>query len=1010
MIPRHALIILASLACLLTGSIASGATRPPTAKPQLRFDGISHQGAVIALATPQDGSFIASLSLDRTIRLWTQDGSTLLRVLRPPLDSGNEGELIALAVSPDGRFVACAGWTGVQWDGTVSVYLFDSGDGTLLGRLRGLPNSVQKLAISPDGRWLAVVMHAQSGIRLYSIRPQPGSRLPEFLQTADIPPNFGTTGFAESTQFTDADFSPDSRLLATAAQDGGIRLYRLDTIRPDATPEPLRQSIIRQAFPPTAIRFSPDGSKLAIGFRSASFRLSGVQDRPVAIVETGNLDAIRTPDITGIAGSLSSVAWSKDGSTLYAGGAFAVRLRRHIRAWNLADGSHRDIPAGDGAIMALHPAPGNGLLAGALDGSLIRLDRRGSADLRLSEAIADFRYLPQFRLSRSGDTVQFSTDGLGFAPFCFSLTGRSLQPGLCAGNAAMQAPVQDWPGVTITSSGSNVSINGVPLPRRPNEEFYDGAFAPDGSSMVAGSNFALRRFGLDGSVIWEQPVSLAYHLAVTADKRLVVAALGDGTIRWYRLSDGSEVLALRSGRDGSRWIAWTPDGYFDASPNGEELIGYHLNQGTDREGRFLSLNSLYDVFFRPDILQAALRGEDTGSLITLTATEALASPPPVVVFTQQPTEGPGGTARACYRAISGGGGIGELRLYQNGKLIRSDGFYRETAQRGAPAPQLARIDGNALYRELRSLTARARQTQARTPPVSRGDMVSGCVDFEPVHGDNSIGVEAFNADNTVVSKRTVASFRSNRPPRPPVLHLLAIGIDRFADPSATLRFAARDAADFSARLAARAASLFGRERIRVRVLTDGRASRDGILQTVAQMAKEIGPEDTFVLFAASHGILTGQRYSLITSDFSGDAGKPGGSIVSHELIDLSKQIRALNQLFIFDTCHAGGIDTIVSGLYDGRMSVLARQMGLQIFASADSLQAALDGYKGNGLFTHTLLRGMDETGRGGIITAGELGVYARDLTTAISKTLGRNQTPLILSVGRDLPLIRKAVP
>ena len=41
---------------------------------------------------------------------------------------------------------------------------------------------------------------------------------------------------------------------------------------------------------------------------------------------------------------------------------------------------------------------------------------------------------------------------------------------------------------------------------------------------------------------------------------------------------------------------------------------------------------------------------------------------------------------------------------------------------------------------------------------------------------------------------------------------------------------------------------------------------------------------------------------------------------------MSKKIKSLNQLLIFDTCHAGGVDWIVSGLYDARMSILARQM------------------------------------------------------------------------------------
>ena len=91
------------------------------------------------------------------------------------------------------------------------------------------------------------------------------------------------------------------------------------------------------------------------------------------------------------------------------------------------------------------------------------------------------------------------------------------------------------------------------------------------------------------------------------------------------------------------------------------------------------------------------------------------------------------------------------------------------------------------------------------------------------------------------------------------------------------------------------------------------------------------------------------------------------------------------------------------------MSVLAKKMGLHIFASAGSVQAALDGYEGNGLYTHTLLAGLKngqavDKGGTGSVTIQSLGSYSRDLTTEISGKLGRPQTPRIISFGRDAKL------
>ena len=93
------------------------------------------------------------------------------------------------------------------------------------------------------------------------------------------------------------------------------------------------------------------------------------------------------------------------------------------------------------------------------------------------------------------------------------------------------------------------------------------------------------------------------------------------------------------------------------------------------------------------------------------------------------------------------------------------------------------------------------------------------------------------------------------------------------------------------------------------------------------LAKIIKPADSFVLFVAGHGVLLQNQYFMLTHDFDG-AISDSSMISSNEIVEASKQIKSLSQLFIFDTCHAGGVDYIVSGLYDARMSVLAKKMGL----------------------------------------------------------------------------------
>lgn len=157
---------------------------------------------------------------------------------------------------------------------------------------------------------------------------------------------------------------------------------------------------------------------------------------------------------------------------------------------------------------------------------------------------------------------------------------------------------------------------------------------------------------------------------------------------------------------------------------------------------------------------------------------------------------------------------------------------------------------------------------------------------------------------------------------------------------------------------------------------------------------------------ASHGVLLGNQYYLVGAGYDGTADLKH-LVGSNEIVELSKKIKALNQLYVFDTCHAGGVDNLIGGLYDSRMSVLAKIMGLHIYAAAGGLQEALDGYQGNGLFTHALINSLKEPNqtdadRDGKISVTELGRAAKDRTTTNSTKIGHPQTPTMIHFGKDL--------
>ena len=57
-------------------------------------------------------------------------------------------------------------------------------------------------------------------------------------------------------------------------------------------------------------------------------------------------------------------------------------------------------------------------------------------------------------------------------------------------------------------------------------------------------------------------------------------------------------------------MVWTPEGFFAASPDGENLMGYVLNQGRDKEATFVSSGQLRKAFYRPDLIAKRIDGDE----------------------------------------------------------------------------------------------------------------------------------------------------------------------------------------------------------------------------------------------------------------------------------------------------------------------------------------------------------------------------------------------------------------
>ena len=601
---------------------------------------------------------------------------------------------------------------------------------------------------------------------------------------------------------------------------------------------------------------------------------------------------------------------------------------------------------------------------------------------------------------KSGILGKGDATGIAFSPDGKTvLTSSGYEGTVRVWDAATGRVVREFTGFKIAEYGVS-GVNGL-------------ALSPDGTQVLVlarpmkvvdvktGKELA------DLSAAWKGQTAVytgnALSGAYLPDNRRVILNLSDATVRMYDTRTGEE-LAMFVGFSDGEWLVITREGYYNASEKGAQYL--RVIAGNQAYG----VDKFYDVFYRPDIIAARLRGDDIRGLVTITMKDAIKNPPPDVAFTSEVTDTGQARVRICYQVKSTGGGIGEVRLFHNGKLIQSDGYYKEIVRSSVNPVQLAALDSRAIYKDIRGIAVKEGTESAPTTSKPKGEVFEDCREVDVIPGENEISVAAFNGSNTVQSYMETIRFNSSLKPEAAHLYILAIGLNQYEDGSVTLNYAVKDARDIGEKIRIQAATLYNPRNIHATFLSDREATKANILGRMDALAKVMKPQDSFILFVAGHGVLLQNQYYLLTHDYDGRISE-SSVISSNEIVDMSKKVKPLSQLFIFDTCHSGGVDTIVGGLYDARMSVLAKKMGLHIFASANAMQAALDGYRGNGLFTYTLLDGLNNNRQAdkyqdGQVSIVGLGEYSRQMTWTISKQIGHEQTPLIINFGKDSPIYK----
>lgn len=550
--------------------VRSAAANETEANFQIRIEPGMHTASIRSLAADPAGTFLVTASEDKTARVWSAASGEALAILRPPTGAGNEGNLYAVAVSPDGRSVVVGGWT----DDENSLYFFDRASGRMTRRIAGLSGVVSSLAFSPDGRFLAVGM-AQEGVRL-------------FLAVSGLPigEDRGISGRIHGLVWS------GSRLMA-ASLDGKVTVW-------ESSADGLRrvdEQVVPGGRSPYGIALSPSGDKIAVGYTDT---------RAVTVLDAKTLKPGFAAEVFGVNnGNLSSVAWSDDGDTLWAAGQYQRPMERRwqtvLRRWSAGGtGVANSTAVADRAVASLVALPGGKVAYASFDPSWGVIDAEGERVLSVGSPVREFRGNRAGHLYLSGDARALRIGSLEF-----SLATRQF----AGANGATSIPRQTADGLKLDQwvNSETPRLNGKLLALRPYEVSRSVAVASDAQSFAMGAEWSVRRIDRGGNEQWQRPVpGVPWAVNLADNNRILVIALGDGTIRWHRYEDGRELLALYAHPDNRRWVLWTPSGYYDSSAGAEGLIGFHVNRGKERAADFVPAARLSRVLRRPDVIDRVL--------------------------------------------------------------------------------------------------------------------------------------------------------------------------------------------------------------------------------------------------------------------------------------------------------------------------------------------------------------------------------------------------------------------
>ena len=887
-----------------------------------------HTGIIRDLLYTNDGRYLISGSDDRTVRIWDVNRGVTVRTIRGYVEHG-KGLITALALSPDEQLLAVGvlfphDEKGSEVRSYLRIYDFESGKQVAL--LKGQRRAIKSLTFSPDGKHLAagegeiktqgqadspeIVIWNVSSRKVIQRLKGHSARLSNVIYTADgkkiISSSWDKTiriwdlknpeqvsVLSDHTErVSDIDLSPDGTEIVSVSWDKTVRLWSLTQAVPIKKLKTLKEPALRVAF-------TPDGQHIITGHDDANNN-----DTVHVINKKGKI----VSSYKDIDYAVTSIVVSPNNQTV----ALAGGRQNIIDIWNYNSKKCTHRLQGIG-----RPVTGIGI---SNDGNFIAWNNSDN-NIPAKKLTTQFQIINELSHWQALLSPEKKQKKHSFSGSEKKLKGYKLSA-VQDDHQSYKNKLQIKKGGTETGSINRYSVSG--------HTHTAYSLMPNSAGLISGGmNGHLDQYGYDGNKIgvFSGHTGNITDLAISKDGGLVVSSSLDQTFKLWNAKTRQLLVSFFISND-NQWIAWSPDGYYSSSPDGDRYMGWQINWGPNQEADYVSAAQLKDKLYRHDIILQIIKSRSLNvnsdlvdntvpkyNLKTITKRPKL--PPKFKIISPENQNSPSVQLKLAFDKAFSLPETLEIVINGHNKLVK----FSKLKKVGNTKHKLTVVNNIKLDQKENTISVVAKNTHGETR--------------------DSINIRTGSVPANISEGKR--------------LFVVAIGINDYDDlPSdLDLDYAENDAIQFVNNLKQGTGKIFSE--FNALILTqDNEPPTHANIRKALKLFSKAKPDDTVILFLAGHGLMQKSEYLFLTKDSSklkDESWNTKTTIMWDEFQNVLSSSQGRRILFV-DTCHAANAfnPELVKNGSDSNIIALTSTDGKSLAEEDQKLK--------HGVFSYSLIEGI----------------------------------------------------